>query len=447
MDNLIVDIDVLNSSLGDVSLNNSASYCNTKVNFINLPLGEVVYINPSTGFYVTYPDSAVMNNGTYGIETLKFGPSVNNNTYFSTNIFSCCKKLDISESKMTQIGASKFSGDNYKFEEINIGNKVTSIGTAAFESCYYLKKVDIGTAITSIGFYAFVNDAVEVLICRATTPPTLGTGHNNRKLGLYDTNLSKQGGGIYVPDESVNAYKTAWASCEIGPNGTYTADHFIKPLSELPSDELYGNNYIQSGLVLHLDGINKGSANSWVDSVSNREFIEHGNVTKDSSSYIFDGSNDTYLQYDISNFPEFSMDESTVEICYKLNNNSENYYVFGSGLRNSYYPLLYVTNSDNITWNEDGHIYRNYSTNNESVLFNSENPIILSINGDRNIVNGSSLGNIVMDTADYWDGNDDNRYRIGAASKGGASNTPFNGHIYSIRLYNRKLTLAEQLHN
>jgi hypothetical protein len=121
--------------LGDVSLNNSARYCNTKVNFINLPLGEVVYINPSTGFHVTYPDSAVMDNGTYGIETLKFGPSVNNNTYFSTNIFTCCKKLDITESKMTQIDAYKFSGDNYKFEEITIGNKVTSIGLAAFESC------------------------------------------------------------------------------------------------------------------------------------------------------------------------------------------------------------------------------------------------------------------------------------------------------------------------
>ena len=446
IDNLIVDIDVLNSSLGDVSLNNFARYCNTKVNFINLPLGEVVYINPSTGFHVTYPDSAVMDNGTYGIETLKFGPSVNNNTYFSTNIFTCCKKLDITESKMTQIDAYKFRGDNYKFEEITIGNKVTSIGLAAFESCYYLKKVDIGTAITSIGFYAFVNDPVEVLICRATTPPVLETGHNNYRLGLYDTNLSKPGGGIYVPDESVEAYKQAWSICDIGPSATYTADHFIKPLSELPSDELYGNDYIQSGLVLHLDGINKGSENSWVDLVSGREFTEHGNVTKDSSSYIFDGSNDTYLQYNISNFSEFSMDESTVEVCYKLTEDDEAYYIFGSGIRHSFNPLIYVLPT-NVTWNEDGHIYYNYCENSDSVLFHHENPITLSINGNRGIINGEVKGEISQETTDYWDENNDGRFRIGAATKGGAAGNPFMGHIYSIRFYNRKLAQAEQLHN
>jgi len=48
-----------------------------------------------------------------------------------------------------------------------------------------LKKVDIGTGIQSIGFYAFVDTPVEILICRATTPPSVGTGHNNYRLGLY----------------------------------------------------------------------------------------------------------------------------------------------------------------------------------------------------------------------------------------------------------------------
>lgn len=447
-DNLIVDIDILNSSLGDVSLNNSENQCNTKVNFINLPLGEVVYINPSTGFYVTYPDSAVMDNGTYGIETLKFGPSVNNSTYFSTNIFSCCKKLDLSESKITHIDAYKFSGSNNKFEEITIGNNVTYIGTAAFESCPYLKKVDIGTGITSIGFYAFVNNPVEVLICRATTPPILANGHNNYRLGLYDTNLSKAGAGIYVPDESVEAYKQAWSSCSIyDPNSTYTADHFIKPLSELP-DELYGNDYVQSGLVLHLDGINKGSENSWIDSVSNRKFVERGNVTKDSSSYILNGSESytTYLQYNISNFPEFEIDNSTVEVCYKLAADADAYYIFGSGIRHSFNPLIYV-NTTNITWNEDGHTYYNYCENSDSVLFHHENPITLSINGNRGIINGEVKGEISQETTDYWDENGDGRFRIGAATRGTAARNPFNGHIYSIRFYNRKLTQAEQLHN
>jgi hypothetical protein len=194
---------------------------------------------------------------------------------------------------------------------------------------------------------------------------------------------------IYVPNALVDSFKSA--------NGWSTYASKIKGISEKE-----GNiNYVQSGLVLHLDGINKGSANSWVDSVSNREFIEHGNVTKDSSSYIFDGSNDTYLQYDISNFPEFNMDESTVEVCYKLNTDANKYYMFGTGWRHSFYPLIYL-NITNITWNEDGHVYYNYCENSDSALFHHENPITLSINGDRGIINGEVKGAIGQ-TTDYWD--------------------------------------------
>lgn len=274
---------------------------NTVVNYTNLPTGDIVYINPSTNFNVMYP---TVTEG-YPIGTLKFGPAVNNNTNFSESniITATCRCLDMSESGKTQVKYQEYRNKSCRFEEVILGNNITTIGTAAFETCSSLKKVDLGIGITSIGFFAFVNDPVEVLICRATTPPSLGTGHNNYRLGLYDTNLSKEDAGIYVPDECVSAYKTAWAGTLIGPHGTYTTDYFIKPLSQFNSCV---KNYVQNGLVLHLDGIKKGSENSWIDLISSREFAEYGNVTKDSSSYIFDGSINTYLQYNISDFPSFT---------------------------------------------------------------------------------------------------------------------------------------------
>jgi hypothetical protein len=118
----------------------------------------------------------------------------------------------------------------------------------------------------------------------------------------------------------------------------------------------------------------------------------------------------------------------------------------GTGERNSYKPLIYL-NNDNITWNEDGHIYTGFRENNDSILYYSNNPITLSINGDRGIINGILTGYIHETETDYWNADTYNRYRIGSAINGGAAKAPFDGHIYSIRFYNRKLTQAEQLHN
>ena len=151
--------------------------------------------------------------------------------------------------------------------------------------------------MTSIGFYAFVNDPVEVLICRAVTPPVLETGHNNYRLGLYDTNLSKSGGGIYVPDESVEAYKQAWSICDIGPSATYTADHFIKPLSQLGVSSIqFKDSEVESILLSNYDVNNKGYLT--VEDASNIQI----------SSTIFRGNTD------ITSFNELKYFKATTYI-------------------------------------------------------------------------------------------------------------------------------------
>ena len=81
-----------------------------------------------------------------------------------------------------------------------IGSGVTTIGALAFESCSSLSSITIGSGVTSIGNKAFwYCSGLTSITINAATPPTLGTDV------FHNTNDSP----IYVPCESVNAYRTA----------------------------------------------------------------------------------------------------------------------------------------------------------------------------------------------------------------------------------------------
>ena len=89
---------------------------------------------------------------------------------------------------------------------ITIPNSVTSIGLQAFYRCSGLTSVTIGNSVTSIDGEAFIDcTALTSVTIQATTPPTL-----SNKNAFDNTNNCP----IYVPAESVNAYKTAtnWSS-------------------------------------------------------------------------------------------------------------------------------------------------------------------------------------------------------------------------------------------
>lgn len=84
-----------------------------------------------------------------------------------------------------------------------IGDGITEIGTYLCRNCEALQAIDIGSGVTSIGSYmggtsvpaTWVN-----LTVRATTPPTIKS----------DTFYSfRANAKIYVPAESVDAYKAA----------------------------------------------------------------------------------------------------------------------------------------------------------------------------------------------------------------------------------------------
>lgn len=104
----------------------------------------------------------------------------------------------------TTIGQSAFEVCN--IGSIDLGSGLTTIETQAFRYCSGLTSVVIPSSVTSIGNYAFnyARNLTSVTVL-ATTPPTLGNSVFNAYQSEYP---------IYVPAESVEAYKAAnnWSS-------------------------------------------------------------------------------------------------------------------------------------------------------------------------------------------------------------------------------------------
>ena len=113
--------------------------------------------------------------------------------------YGCSGLTTIEMENVKTIGQYSFSWAG--LVDIVIPDTVTSIGFASFLQCYNLKSVTISKNISNIGRNAFEKcTSLKDCYCKSTTPPSSG-----RYVFIYNATGRK----IYVPAESVAAYKSA----------------------------------------------------------------------------------------------------------------------------------------------------------------------------------------------------------------------------------------------
>lgn len=125
----------------------------------------------------------------------------NNVTSIGNYAFIYCSALTsiTIPNSVTIIGKQAFANCT-SLTSINIPSSITSIGQSAFSGCTSLTNVTIPNSVTSIRQYAFRGcTSLSSVTCLATIPPTLE----------YDVFDNTNDCPIYVPEDSVDAYKAA----------------------------------------------------------------------------------------------------------------------------------------------------------------------------------------------------------------------------------------------
>lgn len=122
--------------------------------------------------------------------------------YIGDSAFHNCSSLTTINipSGVTYIGNHAFYHCS-SLTSITIPSGVTSIYSETFAGCSSLTSVDIPSGVTSIGAGAFINcTSLQSITVRATIPPSGAYNH------VFDNTNDCP---IYVPSQSVNAYKSA----------------------------------------------------------------------------------------------------------------------------------------------------------------------------------------------------------------------------------------------
>ena len=135
-------------------------------------------------------------------------------TIIEDDVFHGCSNLTniAIPNSVTSIGEYAFA-DCKSLASVIIPDSVTSIGNNAFEYCSSLASVSIGNGVTSIEYYVFADcKSLAEVYCKPTTPPTGGPD----MFAYLDENwdIKPIGCMIYVPTESVDAYKAADYWCD-----------------------------------------------------------------------------------------------------------------------------------------------------------------------------------------------------------------------------------------
>ena len=192
------------TTIGICAFDNCSSLTSVTIGNSVTTIGEKTFAYCCSLTSVTIPDSVTtIEMGAFGgcssLTSVTIPDSV---TSIGECAFSNCSSLtSVTLSKnLIKIENDTFSGCS-SLENISLPEGLISIGDATFEYCDSLTTVTIPSSVVSIGASSFSScNNLTSIYCKATTPPI---GSDN----MFYNNAS--GRKIYVPTESVEAYKSA----------------------------------------------------------------------------------------------------------------------------------------------------------------------------------------------------------------------------------------------
>ncbi len=203
--------------------------------------------------------------------------------------------------------------------------------------------------------------------------------------------------------------------------------------------------YIKAGKILHLDGLTKGNTvNAWTDLAQGLVFNVYGAVTELINGYSLPGTASAYLCATATSNIIPNNQNATVEVCIKPTAIQQGF-VFAKSTT-AYSPMFLIYSSGFIRgFNASSGTGRTWSGGLQANQYYTA-----SIEYDKAFVNGQEIS-LASSSAGAWQMDSQQNFaRIGSRRRGsgiGDGQDMYKGNVYAIRIYNRKLSAAEMLHN